>query len=678
METQTSVIARLLGRGGARGGLSRAWWAALALGIAGVLGVVGATSWWSISEHRRSTEALRVAEGERVAATLSTIATLALSANDPAPGVASLRQAAADAGLTRARIVLGNGTVVLDALGTSQAPATTGDWPEISTAAGSSTTRVGEDLVVTRVVDAGERGRALLEIGLSGPASDATERRLLLGAAVAGGLGIVGVLGAMLSTRRLMQTAAAVLSSLRERATGERLVSVLRVGERLGAEAKEFNALLDELDRARRGVAASGGGALGVAGESGRVDASTGASLAGSNRVAAGAVAARVLDAVWHGVIVVRSDMTIELANGASAVLLGVGRDELVGRELGAVFGDAGVVDAVRGALKGDGPARRTVEMRRTRPGTGATAGIFRVGVRAGVRGATPALGRVSPSGAASDGELAVVMIEDVTQQRVADEARNAFVAQAAHELRTPLTNVLLYVETLLEDREEQASNKGERMRAVNVINQEARRLDRIVADMLSVSEMDTGSMTPRRDDVRLDQLFEELAGDFGAQAQEKSVALKFELPPKLPVIVGDRDRVMLCVQNLVGNALKYTPGGGTVTVRVRVEDRAGAASTPAVGAGNGSNGGNATASANDGGVFVEVSDTGIGVREDEQELIFERFYRAKDARVTSITGTGLGLALARQVARMHRGDVTLRSTIDKGSTFTLRLPMAA
>jgi signal transduction histidine kinase len=108
---------------------------------------------------------------------------------------------------------------------------------------------------------------------------------------------------------------------------------------------------------------------------------------------------------------------------------------------------------------------------------------------------------------------------------------------------------------------------------------------------------------------------------------------------------------VSLALHNLVGNGLKYTPEGGRVRVKVEAGPRS---------------------------LVVDVEDNGIGIKPEEHELIFEKFYRARDARVSRITGTGLGLALAREVARLHGGDVLLRSEVDKGSTFTLTLPLAA
>jgi len=238
-----------------------------------------------------------------------------------------------------------------------------------------------------------------------------------------------------------------------------------------------------------------------------------------------------------------------------------------------------------------------------------------------------------------------MLSIEDITQQKVAEEARHAFVAQATHELRTPLTNIRLYVETAIEEGEKDPKTRS---KCLNVINGETRRLERIVGEMLSVAEIEAGSFKIRTDDVRLETVFEELRSDYQQQADEKRLDLSLNLPPKLPVIRGDRDKIMLALHNLVGNALKYTPDGGKVQINVEVTAKQ---------------------------ILVSIADTGIGISPEDAERIFERFYRAKDPRVAKITGTGLGLTLAREVVRMHGGDITVESQIDQGSTFTMVLP---
>jgi signal transduction histidine kinase len=239
-----------------------------------------------------------------------------------------------------------------------------------------------------------------------------------------------------------------------------------------------------------------------------------------------------------------------------------------------------------------------------------------------------------------------MITIEDITQSRLAEASRHSFLAQATHELRTPLTSIQLYAENALGQGRGLSKPIAE---SLNVINEEARRLEQIVAQVLSISEMEAGSYKLRRDDVHLDVLFAHLKAEHKAPAAEKQIRLTFELPPKLPIVKADRDKVAMAVHNLVGNALKYTPAGGAVTVTVGIDA---------------------------GALHVDVTDTGIGIAPSDQARIFEKFARANDRRVAEITGSGLGLAIAREVIRLHGGDIQVRSELDQGSTFTLTLPI--
>jgi signal transduction histidine kinase len=239
-----------------------------------------------------------------------------------------------------------------------------------------------------------------------------------------------------------------------------------------------------------------------------------------------------------------------------------------------------------------------------------------------------------------------LVTIEDITQQRVAAAAMNSFLAKAAHELRTPLTNIRLFVEEALEDCEK---NPVATSRCLNVINDEAQRLERSVAEILSVSQIEAGCFELKRDDVHMDEMLQKLKTDHEAQAREKRIAYEFDLPPKLPVFQGDRDKIALALHNLVGNALKYTLDGGRIVVAAQMDqDR----------------------------LSVSVSDTGIGIGPEEIEKVFEKFYRSRNPLAANVKGSGLGLPIAREIARLHGGDVTVESELGKGSTFTLTLPI--
>lgn len=335
-----------------------------------------------------------------------------------------------------------------------------------------------------------------------------------------------------------------------------------------------------------------------------------------------------VFDTAPYGLILVNRNMAIEHANGAAAVFVQAERSQLIHADVSQAIGDRRVLDAVQEATKNPAAKRAVIEVE----GSCESAGILRFAV--------------SPI-RHEDAQMGLITIEDITQQRVAGAAMNSFLARAAHELRTPLTNIRLFVEDALERCEHDATGTS---KSLNVINEETQRLDRTVAEILSVSQIEAGSFEARRDDVHLDALLGQIKTDHEAQARDKGIALEFNLPPKLPVLQADRDKIALALHNLVGNALKYTPAGGRVIVTAGMEK---------------------------GRLSVAVSDTGIGIAPEETEKVFEKFYRAKDPRIARITGSGLGLPIAREVARLHGGDVTLESELGKGSTFTLMLPVA-
>jgi len=404
----------------------------------------------------------------------------------------------------------------------------------------------------------------------------------------------------------------AVREALGALAAGETCIESLTINPEFGNEAVAWNNLIDEAAKLRRQSN----------GERARA--------ALNRRQEGGTELDAACDTLSQGLLLVDDKCTVRYANGAAGALLSAPRrEDLVGSDVAKFLQVESVLTAVRQVADGTNRRRSVFDIERREDGP---AGVLRFVVRPVRR---------------EDSGTAIVTIEDITQQRVAEEARNRFVAQATHELRTPLTNIRLYVETAIENGED---DPGTRVKCLNVINGEARRLERIVGEMLSVAEIEAGSFEVHYDDVRLDQLFEELRLEYEQQALEKKIVLVFTLPPKLAVIQGDRDKMLLALHNLVGNALKYTQPNGKVEVVVNVDDRL---------------------------FSVQVKDTGIGISETDQEKIFDRFYRAKDPRVAKITGTGLGLTLAREVVRLHGGDITVESRLDHGATFTLKVPVS-
>jgi len=338
-----------------------------------------------------------------------------------------------------------------------------------------------------------------------------------------------------------------------------------------------------------------------------------------------------VLDALPHGVVIVDAHRNLTVANGAACRMLMRSRERLVGAPIDKLAADEELLALVDNVLNSSDTRGGGIEIT-LNPEQDQQA-VVRVTVRP--------LGR-------STQHNAIIVLEDVTQQRTADQSRNLFVAQATHELRTPLTNIGLYLERAIDLDDDATADRAE---CLNVINSEVIRLGRVVEEVLSVSEIEAGSFQVRRDDVRIDELLTRLEEEYAAQANEKSVVLSFDLPPKLSVVHGDRDKITVALHNLIGNALKYTSAGGTARVSVQETDQ---------------------------GIEVAITDTGIGIAEADLPKVFEKFYRADDPRLRDIGGSGLGLALAREVIRLHGGDITVESIFNEGSTFTLRLPIDA
>lgn len=454
----------------------------------------------------------------------------------------------------------------------------------------------------------------------AGSAAAVDEARFTLLTSV-GGIGASAMLALLLlyrSLRRRLRGLMAVRDALLAMAppgatapTG----TAIPVSPTLGPEAAAWNILVSERESIRRDALA----------EKAR-------EALGRRRQARGDLDA-ACDAMSQGLVLFDDQGQIKYANGAAASFLRTDREKLLNVDVGAAIKVDSVVAAVRQVVAGTSRRRSVIDVDQKSDAQSAdpNSGVLRFSVRPVRR---------------EDAASAMIVIEDITQQKAAEEARHAFVAQATHELRTPLTNIRLYVETAIEDGE---ADPSIRVQALNVINSESRRLERIVGEMLSVAEIEAGAFKLKTDDVRLDQLFDGLKADYQQQANEKKIALVFVLPPKLPVLQADREKVAVALHNLVGNALKYTPGGGSVTVRIECDDKQ---------------------------LAVAVADTGIGISPDDCQKIFERFYRANDNRVDKITGTGLGLTIAREVARLHGGDITVESQLNKGSTFTLALPL--
>jgi len=333
-----------------------------------------------------------------------------------------------------------------------------------------------------------------------------------------------------------------------------------------------------------------------------------------------------VLNSMVEGVLVVDAEMNIVLANERLAALLGVrsGTDNLTLMEfarhvdLEAVLRDAGKTDeSVSRVISVTHPMEKTLEVHAIR---------FPIG--SGERLGT------------------VAVLHDMTEAAQLERMRREFVANASHELRTPLTAIQGFSETLLysADFKDPASRSY-----VEIIDRHARRLGRLVADLLQLSEAEGREVKLEPSNLNIVALVDRVVQDLGALFREKHIEVEQEAKDA-PIVWADIHAVEQIVRNLLDNACQYTEAGGRVKVSVDGDEKW---------------------------VCVRVSDTGIGIPESDLGRIFERFYRVDKARSRAAGGTGLGLAIVKHLVQRMQGEISVESKPGRGSTFSLRLPRA-
>ena len=252
-----------------------------------------------------------------------------------------------------------------------------------------------------------------------------------------------------------------------------------------------------------------------------------------------------------------------------------------------------------------------------------------------------------------SDGRIvgAIAIMEDVTDMERVEQTVNEFVATVSHELKTPLTSIKGFVETLLEGA---LNNPEITRRFLQVINEETNRLTRLVINLLDLTKaIKSEGAGPDFSPINTSLFIQEAVKLFEPIAREKGLTLEYHVPSNLPSINANADRLRQVLINLVDNAIKYT-GVKDIGGTVRVE-----------------------AFSNDEGLVVKVIDTGVGIPADEQEKVFEKFYRVTEGPASQLGGTGLGLSITREIIENHGGTIQVFSNQEQGSTFEFNIPVA-
>jgi len=240
-----------------------------------------------------------------------------------------------------------------------------------------------------------------------------------------------------------------------------------------------------------------------------------------------------------------------------------------------------------------------------------------------------------------------VLVLHDITELRRLERVRAEFVANVSHELRTPLTAIKGYLETLLDESPiEPATHR----RFLEVAHLHAERLGRLIDDLLSLSNIETGKVVLYQSEVNLSDIVQEVVAMFEKNASKKGVKFVNRVDPLIRVY-ADRDRLSQILVNLVDNAVKYTSTNGQVQF--------------------------AAASQGDGQIALHVQDTGQGIPAQDLPRITERFFRVDKARSRDLGGTGLGLAIVKHLVQLHSGTLAIESEVGKGTIIHLTLPKA-
>jgi signal transduction histidine kinase len=249
-------------------------------------------------------------------------------------------------------------------------------------------------------------------------------------------------------------------------------------------------------------------------------------------------------------------------------------------------------------------------------------------------------------SALASEGAIAVENARTYQALEMADRAKSAFVQMVTHELRSPLSAVQSMLRVLEEGYVGPITSKQQ-----DLIQRSKRRVSFLLAlvnDLLDLAAGKVEQLQGEKKEVVLNETITKVIELIQTGAEEKGLELDMEIAEEPLVLIGIEDGLERVFMNLVNNAVKYTPAGGSVTVRAWSENDQ---------------------------IKVEVSDTGIGIPEEALPRIFNEFYRAKNAKAMEMEGTGLGLAIAKDVVEQHGGQISVRSIVGEGSTFYVTLP---
>lgn len=333
----------------------------------------------------------------------------------------------------------------------------------------------------------------------------------------------------------------------------------------------------------------------------------------------------RILDTAREAMLIVDAGLRITSSNPVAYQAFGRGNGPLEGRRLSEVIRDAKLHELFQLVL-----------------GTGESGEIKLELIGDGRRNYDIHVAPLELDGK----KHAIGFFYDVTQIERLERVRQEFLSNISHELRTPLTSIIAFVETLEDGA---IDDKENNRRFLSVIHRNAERMHSLIADILELSLIESGSISIEKGQVRLAHLVDEIFASLSTKASEREVGLINEIPEDVRVL-ADPGRLEQMLTNLIDNAIKFNLPKGTVTVSCVKKAEAS---------------------------IISVADTGEGIPRENLRRVFERFYRLDRGRTRGVGGTGLGLAIVKHLARLHGGEVSVESDLGRGTTFQIELPLA-
>jgi PAS domain S-box-containing protein len=338
-----------------------------------------------------------------------------------------------------------------------------------------------------------------------------------------------------------------------------------------------------------------------------------------------------VIRSIADGLLVVDGQGKVLMMNPAAEKLLGVSKKDKIGRSLSENLKEEQLISLVKGNSQDQSKQGREIEL------------ISQQDETKKILRASSAV--IEDENGKTVGMVSV--LSDITKQKELEQLKSNFVANVSHELRTPLVAMSKSISFILSKAAGEITENQEQF--LSIAERNLKRLSILINDLLDLSKLDAGKMELKRDNLSIEDVIDEIIASLNTWAQTKSIVLEKNIHKGLPKVFIDSDRMIQVFNNLIGNAIKFTPNNGRIIIEVKLST---------------------------GQIEVSIQDNGIGIDPEDLPKVFEKFYQTGERASTDIGGTGIGLSIAREIIQLHGGKIWAESEKGKGAKFIFTLPL--